>query len=90
MTEQKSKKCRLGFNDDRILVLARRSSKRLEFIMNAVPTSTMVHDNRMRCTSKPKLSKSDREDLGYYYKKGELYSPNHVAVPVCIFCSHYR
>lgn len=89
MTEH-TKKCKLGFNEDRILIITKKSSKRLEFIMGAVPTSRMVHDSRMRCTNKPKLEKSDREDLGYHYKKGKLYNLNYSEVPACIFCSHYR
>lgn len=90
MTEQENKKCALGFNEERILVIAKKSSKRLELIMSAVLTSIMVHDNRMKCTNKPELSKSDREDLGYHYRKGKLYNLHYAEVPVCIFCSHYK
>lgn len=90
MAESMDKKCRLGFSEERILVISGKTRKRLEFIMGAVPTSRMVHDNRMKCVYKPKLSKSDREDLGYHYRKGKLYNVNYSEVPACIFCRHYN
>jgi hypothetical protein len=83
------KKCLLGFNEDRAMPKTRSNIKKMEnLIQNPVPFT--AKNKKILCILKPTLTKSDREDLGYYYKKDKLYNLNHSEVPVCIFCRHYE
>jgi hypothetical protein len=87
--KQHAKKCMLGFSEKRRILNAKgRSKKDLERITDLVHPSKK--DGKIVCTCNPPLSKSDREDLGYHYKKGKLYNLNYAEVPSCIFCKFYE
>lgn len=86
--KENTKKCILGFNEEKILE-KRKSKKELEEITDLIPTEK-TKDDKLICTYKPRLKKSDKEDLGYYYKKDTLYNLNYAEVPACIFCKFYE
>lgn len=88
MSQHISKKCILGFDEERILIDNFENSERIQSILN-FKVEISKEDYQIRCISKPRLSESDKE-CGFYVKKGNLYNLNHVEVKPCIICSNYK
>ncbi len=87
--KQHAKKCIRGFNEEKILNAKKISKKELEEMANLTKIKK-TKEGKIACTYNPPLSKSDKEDLGYHYKKGKLYNLNYAEVPSCIFCRFYE